>query len=359
MTIADARLYRYRLPLTGPLPAGDRTLTERRGLLLCVTGEEGGEGWGEAAPLPGFSPETLKEATTQARRLRAALPGLDVPGADLEAALRAVPTGNWFPAVQFAAESAVVEGMAAVRGTSVAQLLGKRTGTVPMNALIPSSETDLDAVADQIRRAGYRAVKLKVGRADVETDARRVRQLHAVLGNDIALRLDANRKWTWGEAVAFAEALGDVPIEYVEEPLPAPTDLPSLIDRTGLPVALDETTRERSPEEVPADLPVRAVVLKPTLLGGIVTTRRWAKWARHRNAEPVISASYESGVGLRMLVALAASLSETPAGLSTYGRLAADVLCPRLPLEGANVDVEQVGTSTVDRAAIEALAPAR
>jgi O-succinylbenzoate synthase len=359
VTIADARLYRYRLPLTEALPVGDRTLTERCGLLLCVTGEAGEEGWGEVAPLPGFSPETLEEATAQARRVRAVLPGLGVPEADLDAALRAVPAENWSSSVRFAAESAVVELIAAVRRTTVARVLGGHTGTVAMNALIPSSEVDLDAAADRIRRAGYRAVKLKVGRADIETDARRVRQLHGGLGGDVALRLDANRKWTREEAVAFAEALGGVPIEYVEEPLSTPTDLPSFANRTGLPVALDETTRERSPEEVPADLPVRAVVLKPALLGGIANTRRWAEWARHRNAEPVISASYESGVGLRMLVALAASFSEAPAGLSTYDRLTADVLRPRLPLAGADVEVARVGRSTVDRGALEMLAPAR
>ena len=355
MTISEVALYHYRLPLAEPLPVGERRLTERRGLLLRVTDEDGAEGWGEAAPLPGFSPESLDEATDGAQRLRARLTGLHVPAAEIDAVLRAVPTSDVPPSVRFAAEGAVVELMAARRGGSVTRVLGGTTDTVALNALI-TTDADLEVAAEQVRRAGYRAVKLKVGRAAVEADVQRVRRLHAALGDTAVLRLDANRKWECGEAVSFAEAVDDIPLAYVEEPLQDPTNLVSLVEATGLPVALDETTREWTPEEVPAALPVRAVVLKPTLLGGITETRRWAAWARRRAAAPVISASYESGIGLRMLVALAGALSNGPVGLSTYPRLAADVLRPRLPLSGAAIDVEQVYASDVDRTAVRLLA---
>jgi O-succinylbenzoate synthase len=349
VTIADARLYRYRLPLTEPLPVGGHTLTERRGLLLRLTDDGGNEGWGEAAPLPGFSPESLGEATSAARALMATLVGRDVPDTDLDALLRSLPAADGAPSVRFAREGAVVELRATGREGSVTRVLGGTADPVALNALITVADADLDAAADRVRQAGYRAVKMKVGRADVEDDVRRVQKLSAALGEDVGLRLDANRKWTWEQAVAFAKTVEDVPIEYVEEPLRNPANLPEFANRTTLPLALDETTRECDPEDLPADLPVRAVVLKPTLLGGIAEARRWAGWARERNAEPVVSASYESGVGLRMLVALAGSLSTAPAGLSTYARLADDVLRPRLPLGGATARVEQVYASHVDR----------
>jgi O-succinylbenzoate synthase len=355
VTIADARLYRYRLPLTDSLRVGGHSLAERQGLLLRVTGPDGREGWGEAAPLPGFSPDTLDDATTQARRLRADLPGLNLAASSLDALLDRLPTNATPASVRFAVESAAVELLAATQNSSVRRVLGGGDGTVALNALIPATTPDLDAVADRIRRAGYRAVKVKVGRADAEADATRVRRLRGLLGPDVALRLDANRLWTWDAAVAFAEALGDVPLAYVEEPLRTPGRLPEFVEQTGLPVALDETTRERRPETLPADFPVRAVVLKPTLLGGIGETRRWAEWARARDATLVLSASYESGVGLRMLAALAGALSEAPAGLSTYSRLADDVLRPRLSLDGAEADVEQGYASDVDRSMLDEL----
>jgi O-succinylbenzoate synthase len=81
------------------------------------------------------------------------------------------------------------------------------------------------------------------------------------------------------------------------------------------------------------------------------------EWAQRRNADPVISASYESGVGLRMLVALAAAYSDVPAGLSTYTRLADDVLRPRLSLDGAWVEVAPLDQSSVERRLLDVLTP--
>jgi O-succinylbenzoate synthase len=256
------------------------------------------------------------------------------------------------PSVRFALESALVECWAAARGTSVAGVLGAKVDRLALNALIVEPAGDLEAQAERLRAAGYQAVKLKVGRTDVPTDAARVRTLRDVLGDEVDLRLDANRAWTREEAAAFADALGDVPLSYVEEPLRNPAGLAALVHETGLPVALDETTREKAPDALPDDLPLRAVVLKPTLLGGLSVARRWASWAHERDAVPVVSASYESGVGLRMLAALAASLSDAPAGLSTYARLESDVLRPRLRVGGAQVDVDRMYDAAVDQSAL-------
>jgi O-succinylbenzoate synthase len=191
-------------------------------------------------------------------------------------------------------------------------------------------------------------VKLKVGRRTVARDAERVQALRRGLGAGPSLRLDANRAWSLDRALAFAGALGpECAPEYIEEPLRDPTQLPTFAEQSGLPVALDETTRERGPSVLSALAPIAAVVLKPTLIGGATATRSWAEAARDVGATPVVSASYESGVGLRLLVVLAAALSDAPAGLSTYARLAADTLTPRLALDGPTVDVAATGESRV------------
>ena len=54
------------------------------------------------------------------------------------------------------------------------------------------------AKARVARAAGYEAVKLKVGRQALEDDIRLVREVRRVLGSGIALRLDANRAWSYG-----------------------------------------------------------------------------------------------------------------------------------------------------------------
>jgi len=354
MTITDAHLYRYRLPLTDPLSVGERTLTEREGLLLCLQDSDGREGWGEAAPLPGFSEASLGDVLEHGRRLADLLVGMEISVSGRNTLLGSLPEADLHASVQFAGESALVELGAAVRGISVLDLLGGGDESVALNALITDDCSDLVEAAENIRKNGYRAAKLKVGRRDISADVARVRRVHAALNGEVSLRLDANRAWTVEEATTFAEEVGELSLAYVEEPLADPTALPGLVEATGLPVALDETTREGDPGELPDDYPIRAVILKPTLLGGITPTRAWTQWAERREAVPVVSASYESGVGLRMLAALASSLPSAPAGLSTYSRLAADVLLPRPPIEGPNVRLPDLYAARVDRSAVHA-----
>jgi O-succinylbenzoate synthase len=57
----------------------------------------------------------------------------------------------------------------------------------------------------------------------------------------------------------------------------------------------------------------------------------------------VISSTYESGIGILALIALAAGTGDqaVPAGLDTYRSLAADVLSPPLELPASKVDVRE------------------
>jgi O-succinylbenzoate synthase len=225
-----------------------------------------------------------------------------------------------------------------------------------VNALLSAEEKGLGNRAQALQAEGYQAVKLKVGRTSVEEDVRRVQLVDAALGEDVQLRLDANRAWTGPDARSFARQIDNVSVAYVEEPLANPEGIPRFIADTGLPVALDETTRESAPADLKKWGGVAAVVLKPTLLGGRTQVRKWVESARVVGAAPVFSAAYESGVGLRMLVALASVYSIAPAGFSTYDRLGADVLTPRLSLPAPEIDVDRVYDGTVDLAHLEEIA---
>src|SRR5215210_9539023 len=68
MKLVRFDLYRYSLPFSQPLKLEGTTLYRREGLLLRLAGDDGSEGWGETAPLPGFSMESLVEAAAQLRR---------------------------------------------------------------------------------------------------------------------------------------------------------------------------------------------------------------------------------------------------------------------------------------------------
>jgi O-succinylbenzoate synthase len=354
-------LYRYSLPLRGPLALKGTTLYVREGLLLRLSGDDGPEGWGETAPLPGFSEEILDEATVQLRRPAETLMGCEVAddwtdpdggfGRELD---RIGPT----PSVRFGLELAAWNLCAASSDKTLPEVITPQPrAVVPVNGLLSGAP---DAVLEEARRmrdAGYRAVKLKVGTRTVAEDVGLVRALVEELGNDVSLRLDANRAWGYEEAAAFVR--GAPRFEYVEEPLADPARLPDLVAEFGVPVALDESLVGMQPEELEEHGYARAVVLKPTLLGGISRTLRMAERALGLVMTPVLSSSYESGVGTAALVALAAGIGErpVPAGLDTYRVLGGEVLDTLLPLPAPSVNVEQTAEASraVDVRRLQAL----
>lgn len=343
MKLAGLSLYRYELPLSRPVRLKETTLRHREGLLVELTSDGGAAGWGEAAPLPGFSREGLDEVTGQLRGLADAMVGgeVTVDLLDAEGAFASeLDTMSLAPSARFGFELALWDLFAASSGRVLPELVTPRPrATVPINALISSPDHAIEE-ALRARAAGYEAVKLKVGGRAVEEDVELVCALSETLDGDISLRLDANRAWSFEEAERFARGTADLRLEYVEEPLSDPAELPSLASTCGLPVALDESLTEMEPEALEHHRYARAVVLKPMLLGGISRTLRFARAASRLGARPVISSAYESGVGTSGLVALAAGVGdeEVPAGLDTHRRLAEDVLRPRLKLR-THVDV--------------------
>ncbi len=344
--VAGFDFYRYDLPLFEPLTLKGMVLRHREGLLLRLDGEGGAVGWGETSPLPGFSRESLDEAASQLHDLTSSMVGCEVTDAWID------PDGNFgreldsmdlAPSVRFGFELALWNFCAGARRRSLAELVTPYPrATVSVNALICDLPGEVLKEARRVRSAGYDAVKFKVGGRAVEEDVELVRALTEELGNAVSLRLDANRAWSLEEAERFAHGTAGLRFEYVEEPLADTTLLPTFVDNHGVPVALDESLAGIEPEALEDHLYARAVVLKPTLLGGISRTLRFAERALGLGVEPVISSAYETGVGTTALVMLAAGVGDkdVPAGLDTYSRLSEDVLRPRLDLPAPRVHVQ-------------------
>jgi O-succinylbenzoate synthase len=226
------------------------------------------------------------------------------------------------PSVRFGFELALLDLYAASRGRSLVDLITPHPrASVAVSALVSGPPATALGEVRRARSAGYAAVKLKVGGRPVDDDIELVRAVNEELGDAAALRLDANRAWSLEEAERFARGTVDLHLEYIEEPL-------------------DESLASIEPGALEDHGYARAVVLKPTLLGGISRTLRFAEYASRLGMRTVISSTYETGVGTVAIVALAARVGGgVPAGIDTYRRLAGDVLRPRLDLPAPRVDV--------------------
>lgn len=326
---------------------GDQ-LHHRKGMLLELIDESGATGLGEASPLPGFSSETLELAARQLDTFAHSLMDRELPESheSLDNAIsRELDGAELCSSARFAVELSLWNIHALSQGQTLAEVMcPSPAALVPVNGLLSGSSDWVLAEGRRLREVGYEAVKLKVGGREVEEDAELVCELVEVLGEDVVLRLDANRAWSFAEAATFARAVAELRYEYVEEPLADPSGLADLTREHGVPVALDESLVGMAPEELVAHDYARAVVIKPSLAGGISRTLRFAEEARRWGITPVISSAYETGVGTAALVALAAATGggKVAAGLDTYRRLGADVLDPPLEMTSPRVNVADV-----------------
>ncbi|MEA3641137.1 MAG: enolase C-terminal domain-like protein [Lamprobacter sp.] len=208
-------------------------------------------------------------------------------------------------------------------------------------ALEPGLEIELNAALgavvelqpERLGRAlavGFRVLKVKVGLAPIDRELEAIQNLCARLPADVRLRLDANRAWTLATTGKLIDALRPIAdqIDCLEEPCAEATDtqLRALQAQTPFALALDESLPARGWPLDPEQLPLRRLVLKPGVIGGLRPTLALAWQAQAAGLEVVITSLIESAAGLWSSAQLAAATGSTLAhGLATAGWLAADV----------------------------------
>lgn len=101
------------------------------------------------------------------------------------------------------------------------------------------STDELLAQCERFVAAGMGAVKIKIGRPDLADDLSRVRAVRELVGPAVAVRVDANQRWTLEQASTAADALAEFDIDWLEEPLRADDSIGyrELARRSPIPLA--------------------------------------------------------------------------------------------------------------------------
>ena len=190
------------------------------------------------------------------------------------------------------------------------------------------------AEASAARAAAFRCVKAKVGIGD---DAGRLAAVRAVLGPDVAIRLDANGAWSEEEAVAALRVLAPVGLELCEEPVRGLAQTRRVAAATSVPLALDETASAIGALE---DRVCQAVCLKIASFGGITGVVRAALQARASGYEVYLASTLDGPLGIAAALHAAAVVRpERPCGLATLA-LFADREDP-LPARDGRIEVPE------------------
>ena len=346
MQIKRLKIYRYKIPLTDPLNMKGEVLHNRSGLILEMTTDNGLIGLGDCAPFPNLHTETIDDCIKEIRSNRDRIVHKSVPDS-VNGVLSQFDDLNCIPSVRFALDCALINIVASNSKIGFSEFINPRhRPEIEVNGLLAGSDDVILAEAKRLIKTGFSVLKLKVGRRSIAEEIATVRKLQLILGKTVKLRTDANRAWSFDQAVEFAEGISDCNIEYIEEPIAEPERLHELFERTGLHIAYDESLYGKSAEEVKIFSGLRAFVLKPSVLGSVKNTLNFIEFADRNNIKPVISSAFESGIGLYALAGLAScTKSPAAAGLDTYKWFEHDIALKPFSAESGRIDILEADKS--------------
>jgi L-alanine-DL-glutamate epimerase-like enolase superfamily enzyme len=210
------------LPMKKPVVMAGVEIRTADNVLVRLEGDNGVVGWGEAASAPTMTGETVESMTAAIAYLTPAVEGRlaeDIAGAI--AAMRNRMYAN--NAAKAAIEMALHDLVGRATGRPVHALLGgKQRSRMAILGVIGTGElaSDLREAAKK-KAQGYAAFKIKVGVDKPLVHAERTRRVCAVIGEGSLISSDANRGWSTVEAVQYVRAVGNVPLDFFEQPVHA------------------------------------------------------------------------------------------------------------------------------------------
>lgn len=247
-TIAALETGFYRIPL--PIPLSDSTHGTMRAFELItmrVRDADGAEGVGYTYTV-GRNGGAVRDIL--ARDIPAIVAGADADRIEwlwerLWWALHYGGRGGATALAMSAFDMALWDLKAARARLPLWKLLGGHDPRVPCYAGGIDLELPLDALlrqTDDNLGKGFRAIKMKVGRARLAEDVERVAAMRRHLGDDVPLMADANMKWSADQAVRAARAFAPYDLTWLEEPV-SPEDVAGharVVREGGVPVAAGE-----------------------------------------------------------------------------------------------------------------------
>jgi len=320
--IRSCRVDSYDLPLNPPWVTSRGQLSHRQGWLVFLATDGEVAGCGECAPMEQAGTESHAEAGQSLHRWAGRVAGMR-----LSKLWQLLDDEAISPAVRCALEGAVVDLAARRQRQPLAHLLNPAAPLdVAVNAAVGSADQGLVGRATRATRDGYKVLKIKVGVGPAEDEIGCLRACAERLAPGVTMRLDANGAWDMAAARVWMRELEGLPVDSVEEPLAGmdPDELRQLQQEVDWSLAADESLVPLIGISGPAGLPVRRVVIKPMVVGGVRPSLRLATQAG--DCEVVVTTTLEAAPGRWLTAHLAAALDDGFAhGLDTGRWLSADV----------------------------------
>lgn len=290
MIVHRVDFFSYSVPFVGR--------ENRRGVWIQIVDHNNNTGWGEIAPLPGWSSETLEDVIFQLKEVKKELFSRSWTK---ENCLQQILQLDLFPSVAFGVESALLSLLDPISDSSIVT-----------SALVMGSFEEMLNQIEQREQEGYQTLKVKIG----TLSCHKAETLISRLIDRFKIRVDVNRNWKTEDSLSFFSQFHSSTFEYVEEPFKDPKDL----KKFPLPLAVDESfPKDLSLEELEQLSALKTLIYKPSLQGGMAYCLPLYQWASKRGIDIVISSSFENSIGLYAAFSLSERLSlQRIPGLGTH-----------------------------------------
>ena len=312
----ERRVLHFRQPAATSRGA----LTERTTYILTAQTQLG-EGQGECCIMPGLLPEPTAEEISHWCEEVMRNGGL---------CREAAPSP-----IQFGLECALLAALRPGRPRWDTPFARGEEG-IPIHHLIWMA--DIDTMLSSMHcgiSAGFTCLKLKVGALPFTRELELLREAHAAFPQ-AEIRVDANGAFSPQETRHKLEALAAAGVSSIEQPIRIGQwrHMAELCRQTPLPIALDEELIScTSPEQLLDSILPQAIVLKPSLHGGLLAAEKLAQLAEQRGIAWWVNSALESHIGLTALAEWCSYAAPgCMQGLGT-GRLFADDTPGRIALQ--------------------------
>jgi L-Ala-D/L-Glu epimerase len=345
----------YRLPMNGSLQWGAHSkLSVAEHVLVRVHLENGIFGESEAPPRPTIYGETISSITGILQHLSPVLVGLEVEDtAGIAGALGSVPNNN---TAKGALDMACWDARAKSSSSNLfAQLAGPNRDLRISYILGISDANTMLEEARRVFAAGVRVLKVKVGR-NHEKDLQVIAKLNLEFAGEMKLYADSNETLTPEIAPKALEAMRDVGLMYVEEPLPVRQikARAALRKLEILPIIADDSTFTRADLEREIDFDTFDILNIKTARTGFTQSLEMLELARNAGKGVMLGSQASTTLGTVHAALIASQNGVTePSELSFFLKLEGEITNQNLRLENGILNLEQVKGIQVDSEKLE------
>lgn len=309
-TIKKITIYKLSIPLIEPFITSLGPEYSADNVVVTMETENGLIGTGECSPFMPINGESQETCMVVGQYLAKGLKGRDA--ADISGNHRLMNNiiyGN--VSIKSAFDIAMYDIAAQAEGIPLYRFLGGENSHKIQIDYTISLHTieDMVAHAIKLKKDGFEILKVKLG-GDPDTDIARMKAIREAVGEEIAIRIDANQGWNYEGALTALNGMKDLNLQYCEEPIPRWDwlRLPELRKNSPIKIMADESCFD---EHDAANLikfdAADMFNLKMGKSAGIYRAQKIVKLAEAAEMDMQVGGFLESKIGMTAIAHLALS----------------------------------------------------